>query len=99
MPCRLQDEYCEWFVYRQMPNGPISRIVFTAEAPEYWITLAKHDFEPWLQLYREHVVADHVQPDDLEVEAGHRVQRRRGAEEGHLQSLQQVEHHGTASCT
>jgi hypothetical protein len=66
MPCRLQDEYCEWFVYRPAPGGPISRIVFTAEAPEYWIALAKHDFERVLQLYREHV-SPNVQPDELKL--------------------------------
>lgn len=67
MPARLQDEYCEWFVYRQAPGGPISRVVFTAEAPEYWIMLAKHDFEQVLQLYRQHV-SPAVQPDELKLQ-------------------------------
>lgn len=67
MPARLQDEYCEWFAYRQAPGGPISRIVFTAEAPEYWIMLAKHDFDQVLQLYRQHVSAS-VKPDELKLQ-------------------------------
>ena len=67
MPCRLQDEYCEWFAYRQTPAGPITRIVFTAEAPEYWIMLASHDFDLVLKLYRDHVSAS-VQPDDLKLQ-------------------------------
>jgi len=64
MPCRLQDEYCEWFAYRDTPAGPIVRIVFTAEAPEYWIMLAKHDFDRVVKLYQDHVSAS-VQADDL----------------------------------
>ena len=66
MPCRLQDEYCEWFAYRDTPNGPITRIVFSAEAPEYWIALAKHDFEAVVNLYKT-LVSNQVQPDDLKL--------------------------------
>jgi hypothetical protein len=66
MPCRLQDEYCEWFAYRQTPGGPITRIVFTAEAPEYWIKLAKHDFARVVELYKA-LVSTAVQPDDLKL--------------------------------
>jgi hypothetical protein len=66
MPCRLQDEYCEWFVYRQTPDGPITHVVFTAEAPEYWIMLAKHDFARVVQLYKE-LVSNDVQADDLKL--------------------------------
>nr|WP_050780958.1 hypothetical protein [Bradyrhizobium sp. ORS 278] len=66
MPCRRQDEYCEWFAYRASPGGPISRIVFTAEAPEYWIDLARHDFDCVVELYRRHV-STQVQPDDLKL--------------------------------
>lgn len=66
MPCRVQDEYCEWFVYRSAPNGPITRVVFTAEAPEYWIMLAKHDFERVVELYQE-LVSPNVQADDLKL--------------------------------
>jgi hypothetical protein len=67
MPHRRQDEYCEWFAYRQTPGGPISRIVFTAEAPEYWIMLAKHDFARVVELYKNHV-SNAVQPDDLKLQ-------------------------------
>jgi len=67
MPCRLQDEYCEWFAYRTAPNGPISRIVFTAEAPEYWIELARHDFAKVVDLYQTHV-SPAVQADDLKLQ-------------------------------
>src|SRR4051812_43006700 len=67
MPCRLQDEYCEWFVYRTTPNAPISRIVFTAEAPEYWIELARNDFDKVVDLYQTHV-SPSVQPDDLKLQ-------------------------------
>ncbi|WP_296710356.1 hypothetical protein [Rhodoblastus sp.] len=67
MPCRVQDEYCEWFAYRQTLNGPITRIVFTAEAPEYWIALAGHDFDRVVELYRQNV-SPSVQPDELELQ-------------------------------
>ena len=63
---RPQDEYCEWHAYGAAPGGPITRIVFTAEAPEYWIELAKHDFERVVQLYQQHV-SPLVQPDDLKL--------------------------------
>lgn len=36
---RQQDEYLEWHVTRK--NGKIERIMFTAEGPEYWRTLAR----------------------------------------------------------
>lgn len=66
MPHRLQDEYCEWFAYRSPAGGPITRIVFTAEAPEYWIELARHDFDRVVELYQQHV-SPLVQPDDLKL--------------------------------
>lgn len=66
MPYRVQDEYCEWFAYRQTPGGPITRIVFTAEAPEYWIMLAEYDFDWVVQLYQKHV-SPLVQADDLKL--------------------------------
>ncbi|HEX5264842.1 MAG TPA: hypothetical protein VFW13_15025, partial [Phenylobacterium sp.] len=47
---RPQDEYCEWFEYRK--GGVLQRIVFTAEAPEYWIALAAHDLEKVVSLYQ-----------------------------------------------
>jgi len=63
-PFRQQDEYCEWFAYRDTAAGPIKRIVFTAEAPEYWERLAVADFERVVQLYRQHV-SPQVQPAEL----------------------------------
>jgi hypothetical protein len=67
MPCRLQDEYCEWFAYRDVPGGPITRIVFTAEAPEYWIALAAHDFDRVVELYQTYV-SPSVKADDLRLQ-------------------------------
>lgn len=67
MPFRVQDEYCEWHTYRVTPGGPIKRIVFTAEAPEYWIELAKHDFDRVVELYRQWVSPD-VKPEDLQLQ-------------------------------
>lgn len=66
MLCRRQDEYCEWFAYHAAPGGPITRIVFTAEAPEYWIELARHDFGKVVDLYRQ-LVSDQVEPQDLKL--------------------------------
>jgi hypothetical protein len=63
-PFRQQDEYCEWFAYRETLTGPIKRIVFTAEAPEYWEKLAVADFPRVVELYRAHV-SSAVQPNDL----------------------------------
>src|SRR5687768_17367674 len=67
MPFRRQDEYCEWFAYRSSPGGPLTRIVFTAEAPEYWVELARHDFDRVVELYRQHV-SPLVQPNDLRLD-------------------------------
>jgi hypothetical protein len=62
---RPQDEYCEWFAYSQGPK--LSRIVFTAEGPEYWIRLAKADFAAVLDLYRT-FVSSNVRDEDLRLE-------------------------------
>lgn len=67
MPFRPQDEYCEWHAYRDTEDGPIRRIVFTAEAPEYWVELARHDFDQVLALYRQWV-SPAVQPDELKLQ-------------------------------
>jgi len=64
MPFRRQDEYCEWFAYPSSDGQSIGRIVFTAEAPEYWIELARHDFDRVVELYQRHV-SSQVVPDDL----------------------------------
>ena len=45
---RQQDEYCEWFVTRTAA-GKITKVTFTAEAPEYWEFIAsgtKPFFDP-----------------------------------------------------
>jgi hypothetical protein len=51
---RRQDEYLEWHVTRNT-DGRITRVSFTCEGPEYWTTLAAHDPDKLLALYREHV--------------------------------------------
>jgi hypothetical protein len=60
---RPQDEYCEWYAYRNTA-GQLTRLVFTAEAPEYWVRLAKHDFARVVELYRAHV-SPSVQDADI----------------------------------
>lgn len=59
---RLQDEYCEWFEYRE--GGKLTKIVFTAEAPEYWVHLATHDLDRVVELYQQWV-SPAVQKEDL----------------------------------
>ncbi|MTH66301.1 hypothetical protein [Paracoccus shanxieyensis] len=62
---RRHDEYCEW---RWDENGPRgSRIIFTAEGPEYWILLAEHDIDRVVSLYQELVSSD-VRKGDLLLE-------------------------------
>ena len=52
---RLQDEYCEWHVYKDDTTQQIARIVLTAEGPEYWVRLAKHDLDVVVALYQKYV--------------------------------------------
>lgn len=52
---RPQDEYCEWHVYVDDVTQQITRVVLTAEGPEYWIRLAKHDVDRVVALYQKHV--------------------------------------------
>ncbi|MDE4561848.1 hypothetical protein LOF24_28000 [Sinorhizobium meliloti SM11] len=59
---RRQDEYCEWRRDDKGPRGP--RYVFTAEGPEYWIMLAKHDLDRVTTLYQKYVSPD-VRKEDL----------------------------------
>jgi hypothetical protein len=61
---RRQDEYCEWFEYRS--GGSLQKIVFTAEGPEYWIRLAKHDLGQVVSLYQKWVSPE-VQKADLQL--------------------------------
>ena len=60
---RPQDEYCEWFVYRE--SGQLKRIVFTAEGPEYWIHLSRRDIDAVLALYQKYVSPAVKKPDLL----------------------------------
>lgn len=60
---RQQDEYCEWFVDRDM-NQRITRITYTSEGPEYWNFMATQDITLVGDLYREHVNLA-VKDDDL----------------------------------
>jgi hypothetical protein len=70
---RQQDEYCEWFVYHDQ-DMKLKRIVFSAEAPEYWIALAKADIDLVVKLYRQFVdpgvqKADLLLSNDLDFDA------------------------------
>jgi hypothetical protein len=61
---RPQDEYCEWYVYRDPATQKITRIVLTAEGPEYWIRLANHDIARVVSLYQK-LVSPQVKKADL----------------------------------
>lgn len=61
---RPQDEYLEWFVVRDPITNRITRIDFTAEAPEYWETLAEGDPNLAQKLYSEFLGVN-VPKDDL----------------------------------
>jgi hypothetical protein len=63
---RPQDEYCEWHVYRDPVTNAISRVVFTSEGPEYWIRLAKADFDQVVSLYQKYV-SPKVAKSDLQL--------------------------------
>ena len=51
---RQQDEYLEWHVDRDETGG-ITRISFSAEAPDYWRQMAAIDLDLVTNLYQEHV--------------------------------------------
>ena len=61
---RPQDEYLEWFVKRDPVTNRITHIDFTAEAPEYWETLAEKDPELAQNLYSE-LLGVEVPKEDL----------------------------------
>ncbi|PMR69223.1 hypothetical protein [Halomonas heilongjiangensis] len=61
---RPQDEYLEWFVVRDPVTNRITRIDFTAEAPEYWETLAEGDPDLAQELYSE-LLGFNVPKEDL----------------------------------
>ena len=61
---RPQDEYLEWFVVRDPQTGRIVRIDFTAEAPEYWETLAEGAPDLAAQLYSD-MPGQQVPKEDL----------------------------------
>jgi hypothetical protein len=78
---RPQDEYCEWHVYRNAATKKIERVVFTAEAPEYWIRLAEHDVAAVLALYQKHVSTKVKKADlllDRDIEFGTRTLSKGG---------------------
>jgi hypothetical protein len=52
-----QHEYLEWHVTRagNSPTGPITKVTFVTETPEYWTTLAAAAPDRVLELYREFV--------------------------------------------
>lgn len=64
LPFRPQDEYCEWYAYKD-EGGKVVKYAFTAEPPEYWSRLYSVDKEAVLELYKDLVSRD-VQPNDLE---------------------------------
>jgi hypothetical protein len=50
---RIQDEYLEWFVYRD-ENNRVEKISFTSEGPEYWDVLSKTDPDLTVKLYQQY---------------------------------------------
>ena len=49
-----QHEYLEWHVTAPVTRaGPITKVTFVTETPEYWTTLAAADPDRVLELYRE----------------------------------------------
>lgn len=69
-PRGWQDEYCEWAVTRGAPTekyplGPILRIDFTCENPEYWNSLWLVDPDRVLALYRSTLGKPKIQAADL----------------------------------
>jgi hypothetical protein len=72
---RPQDEYCEWFAYKDPATGKLSRIVFTSEGPEYWSHLAAADLDFVVGLYHQFVdpsvqKADLLLTTDLQMDDG-----------------------------
>jgi hypothetical protein len=51
---RRQDEYLEWFVYKNAA-GTITRVDFTCEAWDYWNFLGQHAPAQVLALYQTHI--------------------------------------------
>ena len=51
---RNQDEYLEWFVYKN-DAGKIRRIDFTCEPYDYWTFLGENAPDKVLELYRRHI--------------------------------------------
>ncbi|MFE9425619.1 hypothetical protein ACFYNO_21925 [Kitasatospora sp. NPDC006697] len=71
----VQDEYCEWSVFRDT-SGKITKVTFTCEGPEYWSLLAQTDPAAVLALYRTHIDPG-VQHGDLFTVAGEYKPRNR----------------------
>jgi len=59
---RLQDEYLEWFVYRNAA-GRITRVDFTCEAYDYWAFLAAQVPDTVLALYQSQIHPSIVRTD------------------------------------
>jgi hypothetical protein len=69
-PRGWQDEYCEWAITRGAPTekyplGPILRIDFTCENPEYWNTLWLTDPARVVALYQQTLGKPQIQASDL----------------------------------
>ena len=64
---RIQDEYCEWIVFRDTQQKIIS-VIFTSEPPEYYDFLFYHSSESrnlLVELYREITGVGSISLDDL----------------------------------
>jgi hypothetical protein len=60
----VQDEYCEWSVFRDSQTDKITRVTFTSEGPEYWQFLASIRSQKVVELYQQFISPD-VQEQDL----------------------------------
>lgn len=60
----VQDEYCEWSVFRRAEDDKIVRVTFTCESPEYWRFLAREEPEKLLELYQTYISKE-VKKEDL----------------------------------
>lgn len=61
---RIQDEYCEWVVFRNAANK-ITEVIFTSEPPEYYDFLFEHAKELLVKLYQEICGVPAIKLEDL----------------------------------
>ena len=79
-----QHEYLEWHVTRvgNTTAGPITKITFVTETPEYWMTLAVADPDRVLELYRELVDPRVVMSDLFTADGDYRPRNRWNTTDG-----------------